>query len=140
MRVSKGAFVFCRFTITILVWAAFVFKIKELVFLTFLLLAASAILTIKRAPLLMLYSVTIDKLFPSSKIDLDFKGMRFAHTLGSFLSGICTILVYLNISFCWYVLLGFALLKTISAVGFCPGEKLYSCVSKGGCCSLTKRC
>jgi hypothetical protein len=32
----------------------------------------------------------------------------------------------------------FGVLKTVSALGFCPASKLYGCVIKeGGCCALT---
>jgi hypothetical protein len=138
MEVSKNAFSFCKITITILVWLAYIFKIKELILLTFIILLFSAILKIKRAPMIFLYSNTIDKIFKSKKISLDEKGMRFAHTTGSIFSGICVILLYLNLKAAWPVVLIFAVIKTISALGFCPGEKLYSCM-KGGCCSLTKK-
>ncbi len=140
MRISRNAFLFCKFTITLLVWTAYIFKIKELLLLAFLLLAASALLTIKRAPLILLYSKTIDRIFPSPKTELNLKGIRFAHITGSILSGLSLVFIYLNTSFCWYVLLGFAILKTVSTAGFCPGEKQYSWMSSGGCCSLTKRC
>ncbi len=138
MKISKNAFRFCKITITIIVWIAFIFKIKSLIFITFAILVSSAILKIKKAPLIWLYSNTIDKIKPSKQIDLDENAMRFAHKLGSYFSGICVILVYLNVKFAWGVVLIFAIMKTISAFGYCPGEKVYSCM-KNGCCRFTKK-
>ncbi len=138
MEISKNAFRFCKITVTVLVWLAYIFKIKELILLTFLILLFSAILKIKRAPLIVFYTYTIDKIFKSKKIDLDESAMRFAHKMGSVFSGICVLLLYLNVNIAWPIVLIFAIMKTISALGFCPGEKLYTCM-KGGCCSLTKK-
>lgn len=134
MKISKNAFRFCKFGVMVLAWVAFFLKIKELVAIIFLILLFSAILKIKKAPMIILYTYTLDKLFPGKKIDLDPKAIRFAHILGSILSGICTILIYFEFKFGWGIFLIFAILKTISVLGFCPGEKIYSCM-RGGCCS-----
>ena len=138
MKVPKNAFVFCRISLTILAWLGFILKSKELILLAFLILLASAILKIQRAPLIVLYSKTVHRFFSSAEIDLDEQGMRFAHILGSVFSGLCVLLLYLQIGFAWRIVFLFALLKTISAFGFCPGEKMYSCL-KGGCCGLTRK-
>ncbi len=138
MKISKNAFRFCKITITILAYLAYIFKSKELILLVFLLLLFSAILKIRRAPLIFIYSNTIDKIFHSKKIDLDEKAMRFAHSLGSIFSGLCVLLVYLNLKFAWILVLIFAIMKTISAFGYCPGEKVYSCM-KNGCCKITQK-
>ncbi len=138
MKISKNSFRFCKITITILAWLAFIFRIKELMLISFLLLFFSAILKIKKAPLILLYSKTIDKITSSKKIDIDEKAMRFTHFLGSIFSGICTILIYLNIKVGWAFVFVYAIMKTISTFGYCPGEKVYSCM-KNGCCRITKK-
>jgi hypothetical protein len=138
MKISKNAFTFCKITITVLAWTAYLLKSKELILTAFLLLLFSAILKIRKAPLIFLYSNTIDKIISSRKTDLDEKGMRFAHTLGSVFSGVCVLLVYLNLKFAWGIVFVFAVMKTISALGYCPGEKVYSCM-KNGCCSITRK-
>jgi hypothetical protein len=135
MKIPKNAFMFCKMTITLIAWTALILRSKELVLLAFLLLLSSAILTIRRAPLIMLYSFA--RLPPGRTVELDVKAMRFAHILGSVFSGVCAILVYMNSRFGWAVVLVFAVMKTISAAGFCPGEKIYTCM-KGGCCSIKK--
>jgi hypothetical protein len=138
MKIPKHSFLFCKITLTILAWLGFILRNKEIILVAFLILLFSAILKIKRAPLVFFYSNTFQKLYKPKEIDLDEKGMRFAHILGSIFSGICVILLYLNLRIAWGVVLLFAIMKTISAFGFCPGEKLYSCM-KNGCCSLTKK-
>jgi len=137
MKIRKNAFRFCRFSLMMIVWLGFFLKSRELILLSFILLLSSAALKIRRAPLVFLYTNTIEKLFPSKSIELDERGMRFAHSLGAFLSGVCTACLYLGLQ-AWGLVLLFAILKTISALGFCPGEKLYRCMS-GGCCSILKR-
>ncbi len=138
MKISKNALIFCRSTITLLVWTAYLFRSKELFMAVFLLLLFSAILKIRRAPLIYLYSNTIDKLLASKKIKTDEKAMRFAHILGSIFSGICLILVSMDVRFAWDIVLIFAIMKTISAFGNCPGEKIYSCM-ENGCCDMTRK-
>lgn len=138
MKISKNAFRFCKILITVLVWTSFYLKMKELMLLVFLLLYFSAVLKVHRAPLIWFYSQTFDRLIPSVKVELNVQAMRFAHTLGSIFSGICVLLLYLDFKIMWGFVLIFAILKTISALGYCPGEKIYTCV-QSGCCSLTKK-
>jgi len=140
VSVSKAAFAFCRYTIAILIWLALILKNKPLILLVFAILALSAILKIKRAPLILFYTYTINKIFPSKNELLEEKAMRFAHTLGTTLALICIIFLYLiNEKVGWIIVLIFAILKTISALGYCPASKMYSCMMSGGCCALTKR-
>ena len=94
VSISKGAFAFCRWSIAILVLVALFFKIKWLVIVIFFIFLLSAIFKIQRAPLILIYSYTIDKIFPSKKEVLNEKAMRFAHSLGTVLSGICVLLIY----------------------------------------------
>ncbi len=140
VSIQSAAFVFCRYSIAILIWLALILRLKWLVVLVFLILAASAILTVGRAPMIMLYKYTLGKIFPSKYEMLDAKAMRFAHTLGSVLALLCIIFLYfVNDRVGWIIVFAFAILKSVSALGFCPASKLYSCALSGGCCALTKR-
>jgi len=140
VSVQSAAFIFCRYTIAILIWIAFFSKEKSLILLVFAILLFSAILTVKRAPLIMLYTYTIGKIFKSKTEMLEVKSMRFAHILGTILSLICIIFLYwVNDKVGWILVIVFAVLKTISAFGYCPASKMYSCMMSGGCCALTKR-
>jgi hypothetical protein len=135
VTISKGAFAFCRYTIAAMIWAALLFQIRELVFAGFIILLLSYLLKVKRAPLIVLYSLTIDKLVPSNKIVVDEKGIRFAHLVGTVFCGICCILLYyVNIPVGWALTFLLAIMKTSAAFGFCSALKLYGCMTGGSSC------
>ena len=124
----------------IIVWCALIFKIKWLVVLSFVILALSAILTIKHAPMIVLWRYTLGRIFNSKTEILNVKAMRFAHGAGTILSAICVYLLYFGNEYAGWILVGFfAILKTISAFGFCPASKLYVCMSNGGCCAFSRK-
>ncbi len=137
VTISKGSFAFCRWSMTLLVWSGFFFQTEGIISFLFFLLLASAVLTIKYAPLIRLFSLFED-LFKLKKnlIMLDTKGMRFAHALGALMSGSCMLLLYYDFKFAWAGVFIFAVIKSISALGVCPGEKLYKCINDNNCCSI----
>ncbi len=138
VSVPSAAFAFCRYTLALLVWAALIFRFKPLMIVAFILFALSAILKVRRAPLILLYSYTVNKIFKSSDEVLNEDAMRFAHLMGAIFSLVCIGLLYFappRIG--WSAVLVFAIMKSISALGFCPASKLYECMSKGGCCAFT---
>jgi hypothetical protein len=138
--VPKAAFIFCRYSVAILVWLAFILKIRWLVVLVFVILALSAVLKVRRAPMILIYSWTVNKMFKSKEELLNEKAMRFAHTLGTIFALISIIFLYFgNIQIGWIIVFVFAIIKTISAFGFCPASKLYSCSTNGSCCAFLKR-
>ena len=67
VTISKGAFAFCRYTIAVMLWTALLFQIKSLVAVSFVILLLSYILKVQRAPLVFLYTISIDKIVPSYK-------------------------------------------------------------------------
>ena len=136
----RGAFAFCRYSVMVLVWAAFFLRSRELVALTAVIMACSALLTVRRAPLVVLYSLTVEKLFPSGTAILDEFGMRFAHLFATVVLGITLLLACVHAAHAALILLFFlAIAKTIHAFGFCPVSKAYACLSRGGsCCGVLK--
>ena len=140
VSVSRGAFAFCRYTVMVLVWAAFLLHSLVLVLVTAIIMALSALLTVRRAPLIVLYSVTLEKLWPSGVAVLDEYGMRFAHLFATIVLFATALLAFLGFhQAAAIVLLLLAVAKTISAFGFCPVSKAYSCLSRGGsCCGIIK--
>ncbi|MDR1729854.1 MAG: DUF4395 domain-containing protein [Prevotellaceae bacterium] len=135
VSIPKGAFIFCRYGIAALVWISFFLQSKSVLIFVCLIFLLSVILKIKRAPMIWFYSVTFDKIKKSADVLVDENAMRFAHTLGFLLSAGCLSAVTLiHCSGAWYAVLAFALLKTVSAVGFCPASKLYDCMLNGNCC------
>lgn len=137
VTVQRNAFVFCRYSIALLIWAALVFRNLPLLVLAFVILSLSALLTVRRAPMIVLYTQTLGRFIKSRDVILDVRAMRVAHSLGAALAFISMVLVYLESPFAWWFVAAFAVLKTMSAVGFCPAYKLYGCLSAGGCCALT---
>lgn len=138
--VESAGFAFCRYGVMIIVWLAFIFRIKELVLLTFIILLFSAIFTVKYAPMVVIWRYSLGLIIKGKKEVLNVKAMRFAHMLGSVLSGACVILLYSGLDYAGWILTGIlAIMKTISALGFCPASKLYVCMSSGGCCAISRK-
>jgi len=87
------------------------------------------LLMIQRSPLVMLYKVTIERIWPSRPVEVDAKGLRFANGLGLLLSVVCLVILYFGIPMVGWILTGFfAVFKTVSALGYCPGLKLYDLI------------
>lgn len=139
VQVSKGGFAFCRVGVALLIWIGLLFQIKLLIWLSFFILLFSAILTVRYAPMILLWDYTFGFFIKTKKEYLSVKAMRFAHTLGTILAGVSLIFLYSSYEIIgWRIVAVFAVIKTISALGFCPASKLYTCMAKGGCCSLSK--
>lgn len=140
VAIQRSAFLFCRVGITVILWIAYLFHAVWALWFAFAVLGLSALLGIDRAPMIVLYTYTMGRLLPSSYETLDRSAMRFAHTLGTLWSGACLlfITIFPTIPIGWRFLLLLAIVKTISAFGYCPASKLYTCAT-GGCCPLSRR-
>lgn len=140
VTVQNNAFLFCRYSIAALIWLALIFESLWLLVAVFVILALSALLTVRRAPMIWLWTNTLGRVFPSSEVVLEVDAMRFAHSLGAVLALVSVALVWRGTAIAWWFVALFGLLKTVSALGFCPASKLYGCVIKeGGCCALTAK-
>jgi hypothetical protein len=138
VTIQNNAFVFCRYSVTVLLWLALLFRNAYLLGAVFLILTLSALLTVERAPMVWLYTATVGRRVASKDVILDVGAMRFAHSAGALLAGIALALAVRQAPATWYFVAAFAVIKTTSALGFCPASKLYGCVVKdGGCCALT---
>lgn len=143
--VPKKAFAFCRFTICILFWIASIlmfFNIKWVIFIPFIIMLLSGILTVKRAPLIILYKVLFDRDNKAETDVLNVSSIRFSHYVGATFSLIVIIFIYVfKINIVAYIFLGvLTLLQTIAAFGYCSAQKLYECLVLGkNCCNLGKR-
>ena len=91
-----------------------------------------------RAPMILFYTSTVNKLFKSREEILNEHAMRFAHTVGASFALICLIILLFSQIAGWIAVFIFGVLKTISALGFCPASKLYECASDGKCCAFVK--
>jgi len=140
VSVPGAAFVFCRIILAVLVWLAWIFHSKVILLIVFIVFFLSAILKIKKAPMILLYSLTINKIIKSKDEILNESAMQFAHIAGSFFSLISLVLLYfVNEKVGWMVVFIFAVLKSISAFGFCPASKLYECSTNDSCCAFAKK-
>lgn len=140
VSVPQAAFTFCRYSIALLVWLSLFFQSKPIMILVFFILLFSAVFKVGKAPMILLYSYTINKIIKSKEEILNEQAMRFAHTFGSILSLICLFLLYfVNENAGWIAVFCFALLKSVSAIGFCPASKLYDCLNNDSCCAFIKK-
>ena len=137
--VQRNAFVFCRYSVAALVWVALLLQNVWVLLAVFVILAASALLTVRRAPMVVLWTSTFARIFPSEEDVLDIKAMRFAHGMGAMMALIGLSLVWHGTPGAWVFVGAFAILKTTSALGWCPAYKLWGCLAKGGCCALTRK-
>jgi hypothetical protein len=135
VSISNASFVFCRFSLAILVWSSYLLKSEFILAFVCIIFLLSAILKVQKAPMIRLYDITVGKFTKTKEILVDENSLFFAHSLAFILATICFIMVFFfKQSWSWYVVLGFAVLKTISAFGFCPASKFYDCTINGNCC------
>ena len=143
--IPKKAFAFCRFTICILFWLTSIllfFGIKWMIFIQFIIMLLSGILTVKRAPLILLYKVLFDRKNKSETDVLNVNSIRFAHYVGSLFSLAAILFLYVfKMNIVAYILIGIlTFLQTIAAFGYCSAQKLYECLVLGkNCCNLGKK-
>ncbi len=135
VTITEGSFAFCRFTVAILLWLSLLLQWREGVALVFVIMVLSVILKIRRAPLVLLYSLTVERLFPSKPVTVDERGMQFAHLVGAVGSMLCCTVLYLGNPLAGWILTGLlAIMKTSAAFGRCSALKLYNCMNGGNCC------
>ena len=143
--IPKKAFAFCRWTICILFWITAIlcfFDIKWFIFIPFTIMLLSGFLTIKRAPLIMLYNVLFNRNKKAETDVFNVNSVRFAHFVGSAFSLIAILFLYVfKINVIGYIFVGIlTFLQTIAAGGYCSAQKLYECLVLGNnCCNLGKK-
>ena len=143
--VSKKGFAFCRYTIAGLLWLTVIllfFNIKWMIFIPFGIMFLSGVLTVKKAPLIMLYNLLFDRNKTSETDVLNVSSIRFSHFVGSIFSLIIILFLYVfKIDIIAYIFLGIlTVLQTIAAFGYCSAQKLYECIVLGkNCCNLGKK-
>jgi len=135
--IQRNAFIFCRYSVAVMIWGALLLQNIWVLLAVFVILALSALLTVRRAPMILLWTWTLGRIFPSEEDVLDVRAMRFAHGMGAMMALIGVSLVWHGNPLAWIFVGAFAVLKTTSALGWCPAYKLWGCLSQGGCCALT---
>ena len=140
VSISTAAFRFCRLGIAVLIWLSFFLQSKLILAAVCLLFLLSIILKVGNSPLIRFYDSTLQRLHKRTETIVNEHAIFFAHCLGFTFSAICLLLVSLvSETKIWNAVLIFAVLKTISAMGFCPAAKLYECSMNGNCCVKKKK-
>jgi len=142
VAVPSAAFNFCKYTMALIFWLSLIFQSKLLVVVGFLILLLSALIKVKNAPLVFIYTHTIEKLYPSKREILDEKAVCFAHIVGATMAGIALLFLYFIHPLSGWILIGvLAVLKTSASFGFCGAMKLYGCLTNpnGQCCRVGKK-
>ena len=128
-----------QFSLSALLWAAYLFRVDGLVVAAAVILAASAFVGVRRAPLVLLGRALFGWIAPGRTEYLDQRGMRFAHALGAVFAGVTAALLFLAPGAGRVALLLLCLLKTSAALGACSALKLYQCVTSESCCGFLRR-
>lgn len=138
--ISKTGFAVCRYGVAALVWYSVIDKTPYGLIAAFLILGISALFGVANSPLILL-TVAFEKILKkeSPKVPLFRKGIRFAHIAGTTIGGIALFIWYFFPTAGWIITICFALLKSVSAIGLCPAERLYRCVTSDSCCTFLKK-
>lgn len=142
ITININSFNFCKYTMALLLWMSLLFHSKYILYCVFLLLLFSALLKVKKAPLVFFYSNTIEKISPSKEVVIDENGVLFAHVVGAvFSAAAIIILLFVNQLTGWILVGILAVLKTSGAFGMCGAMKLYDCMNNpnGKCCRVGKK-
>lgn len=135
VTISNASFTFCRYSMAVIAWGAFLFHSEIILVFVNIIFLLSAILKVKKAPMIRFYDVTFNRLGKPKEVMLNQNAIFFAHSVGFTMSALCVVLVLTVANpHIWFAVLGFSILKTISALGFCPASKLYDCTINGNCC------
>lgn len=139
VTITTGSFAFCRYTVAVLAWLSLILQSKLLLVILFVIMLLSYLLKVGRAPLIVLYRQTVDRIRPSAPVVVDEKGIRFAHAVGAGFSLLCLVVLQWGSPLAGWILTGcLAILKTSAAFGFCSALKLYNCWTGGSCCRVGK--
>jgi hypothetical protein len=140
ISISSGGFNTCKYSVAVILIAAILlpqYRIT-LVALSTVILTLSALLGVEKAPMILLFDWSLGRIFKTKSVMLDRKGMRFAHSLGAVLNAVTLLFLILFPTVGFVLLMLTAALKTVSAVGYCSGLKLYQCMNNDTCCSTSK--
>lgn len=61
VEIPNGSFNFCKYTISLMLWCSLVLQSKVIVLTCFVILVFSALIKVKNAPLVFLYTNTFDR-------------------------------------------------------------------------------
>jgi hypothetical protein len=138
VKISKGSFAFCRSGIALMVWLSLLLDSLLILGFACLLLVVSAIVKVKRSPLVRVYQMTLAKYINDEPLYVDENGIHFAHVFGSIVLLLAFVGMMFSVPYYKVFLFAVCLLKTSGAFGYCSALKLYSCMSSDNCCRVSK--
>ncbi|MDL2235806.1 DUF4395 family protein [Christensenellaceae bacterium OttesenSCG-928-L17] len=138
-KITKGSFAFCRITIASLIILAILFQNIWFLVAETILMLLSAIFKVERAPLILLWRYTVEKIKPGKPEIVDERGIFVSHLVAVCFSCLCISLVLINPIIGWITTGIFAILQISAACGFCSALKLYTCMNNGTCCRVGKK-
>ena len=143
-EVPRDAFRFCRWSLAVLMWWGVLTHAVWPIVICWLVMLSSAVLTVRYAPLMVLWTLTVQRLKPSPPEALDVAAMQFAHSLATVLIGVPLLMLAsgnpVAAVLAWRVLKVVAVFKTVAAISGCPASKMYACLRGGGsCCAWLRR-
>jgi len=141
VRVRKQSVAFCKYTIAGLLWVTVISGWIPLVYLVLGILMVSAFVGVQRAPLVVLFDVTLAKWIKTEEIYINRYSMRFAHYFGAGFCALILITHYFLAPLVPLVLTAIlAILQSIASFGYCSAQKLYECVvCNSNCCRVGKK-
>lgn len=137
VEIHAAAFSFCKYSLALLFWAAWILHAKVLVGVVLFILLLSAWLGVQQAPLVLLYTHTFNRFIPSQLVLVDANAVRFAHLSASIFTTTALLFLYFISPLVGWAIIGLmAIFKTSGALGFCGAMKLYECMNNpnGQCC------
>lgn len=145
VSISRDGFRCCRYAVAAMMWVAVLTRCVPLVAVCATIMALSALLTVRRAPLITLWDLTVGKVRPSPPVVVDQNGMRAAHAVATLFMGLPLLWMGLapaRAGYAWGFLTFVAVMKTVGALGYCPVSRGFTCLFSGGrgdCCRFLKR-
>ncbi len=133
ITISAAAFAFCRYGLALSLWIGIILQNIWVIAGVVLVLGLSYLLKVARAPMIVMYTQTINRLWRSRDEVVNEHAIRFAHLVGTIIGTVGLLAYGVNHLLGWIVIVLFATLKSLSALGFCPAAKLYDCSTSGHC-------
>jgi protein-S-isoprenylcysteine O-methyltransferase Ste14 len=139
-EIDLNALTFCKWASALIIWTAIIlgnYYILLIILINFLL---SVLFSVKNSPIVLIYTYTFGLVIKKRIGTIDIQDFRFVHLI-AFVFCIISIvpLFFGNNLWFWIPAIMFAILKTITALGYCPASKLRSCLLNNGgkCCKFS---
>lgn len=141
VTIDGHATIFCRTTIALMLLAGSLLGNVYVIIAAVVIMLASGILGVDKAPLIVLYKVLFSKMIKPKKEVECVDSIRFSHFVGTAFGATGALLIF--VGWClagWILIYVLTALQLIAMFGFCSAKKLYECLILGkNCCNLGKR-